>query len=259
MRAIKAVTTYRGRDPRDFALFAFGGNGGVHAVDLARGLQVGRVIVPPAVGVFSAVGLLFADMEMNLARAFMHRVDAMPLDEAERMYREMKDDISSRLSDGHSEIRFQRLADMRFMGQGFELTVPLLEGTFDVAVSDWGRSFEAEHEKRYGHAFAGAYPVETVNLRVIGTVPTRAAGHIGVDGGDVAAEESGRPVHFGPEFGTVETPVETPVITRAGLAPGPRAGPMIVEEYEGTTVVPPDCSARLDPQGNIIIDVGGQA
>ena len=109
--------------------------------------------------------------------------------------------------------------------------------------------------ERYGHAFAGAYPVETVNLRVIGTVPTRAAGHIGVDGGDVAAEESGRPVHFGPEFGTVETPV----ITRAGLAPGPRAGPMIVEEYEGTTVVPPDCSARLDHQGNIIIDVGGQA
>jgi N-methylhydantoinase A/oxoprolinase/acetone carboxylase beta subunit len=77
------LTTYRGRDPRDFALFVFGGNGGVHAVDLARALQVGRVIVPPAAGVFSAVGLLFADMEMNLARAFMHRVDAMPLDEAE--------------------------------------------------------------------------------------------------------------------------------------------------------------------------------
>ena len=258
MRAIKAVTTYRGRDPREFALFAFGGNGGVHAVDLARGLQIGRVIVPTAAGVFSAVGLLFADMVMNLARAFMHRVDTMPLDEAERAYRGMEDDISSRLSDGRSEIQFQRLADLRYVGQAFELTVPLPDGAIDIAVKNLGRRFEAEHEKRYGHAFAGAYPVESVNLRVIGTVPVQAAGRIvvdDVDGGDTTAEKCRRPVHFGPEFGTVETPV----ITRAGLAPESRAGPIIVEEYECTTVVPPDCSARLDSQGNIIIDIGGQA
>lgn len=255
MRAIKAVTTYRGRDPRDFALFAFGGNGGVHAIDLARGLQVGRVIVPPAAGVFSAVGLLFADMEMNLAHAFMHRVDAMPLDEAEQAYREMEDDISSRLNDGYSETQFQRLADLRYVGQAFELTVALPEGAFDAAVKGLGRRFEAEHKKRYGHAFEGAYPVETVNLRVIGTVPTQSAGHIGIDGSDAAAEDGGRPVYFGPEFGFVETPV----ITRAALTPERRAGPMIVEEYDGTTVVPPDCLARLDPQGNIIIDVGSGA
>ena len=81
MKAVKAVTTYRGRDPRDFTLIAFGGSGGVHAVDLARVLQVRRVVLPVAAGVFSALGLLFSNLEMNETVPFLHLAEDAPLDE----------------------------------------------------------------------------------------------------------------------------------------------------------------------------------
>ena len=259
MRAIKAVTTHRGRDPREFALFAFGGSGGVHAAGLARELQVARVIVPPAAGVFSALGLLFADMKMNLARAFMHRTDGLPTADAERAFAGMEDEIAARLGYPRGDIRFQRQADLRYVGQAFDLTVPLPDGPLEAAAPALGQRFEAEHERRYGHAFAGAYPVETVNLRVVGTVPTAGARRIATDGGRGARGGRGaevrRRANFGPRFGVVETPI----MTRAGLAADPRPGPLIVEEYDGTTVVPPDCAARLDDHGNIVIDVAGAA
>ena len=112
--------------------------------------------------------------------------------------------------------------------------------------------FEAEHLARYGHAFSGEFPVEVVNLRLVGT--RRPAGIVEpapFDAASRAGPDARRSVYFGPASGMVDTPV----IGRGRLISEPQAGPFIIEEYEGTCVVPPDCTARLDRLGNVIIEL----
>jgi N-methylhydantoinase A len=250
-RAVKAVTTYRGRDPRDFTLFAFGGNGGVHAADLARELRIGRVIVPPAAGVFSAVGLLKADMQTGLTRAFMYPLADMPFDLAEEIFAELETRVSTRLGQNQGTAKLQRFADVRYAGQAFELTVELSAGHINKATTlDISRRFDEEHKRRYGHVFSGDYPLETVNLGVTGSIATlpMAATYLSATNNDGHHRE----VFFGPKFGTSTTSI----IQRSALTENPLSGPLIVEEYEGTTIVPPDCRARVDAMGNIIIDLG---
>ena len=280
MKAVKAVTTYRGRDPRDFTLIAFGGSGGVHAVDLARVLQVRRVVLPVAAGVFSALGLLFSNLEMNETVPFLYLAEDAPLDEAERRYGALAKRIAAVVGGPHEEIRFARLADVRFAGQAYELTVPFGEvsgagvdegrdehkgdGSGPIsrdavnakldtrAVADLCARFEAEHLARYGHAFSGEFPVEIVNLRLVGT--RRPAGIVEPASFDAASRQgpdTRRGLYFGPATGLVDSPV----IGRGRLGAEPRTGPFVIEEYEGTCVVPPDCTARLDGLGNVIIEL----
>ena len=257
MKAVKAVTTYRGRDPRDFALLAFGGSGGVHAVELARVLRIGRVILPPAAGVFSAVGLLYARLELNEAAPFLELVSGIEAAEVQIRFDALAARIAAALGGDPETISFSRKADMRFFGQAFELTVPFPEGPVDEACRrQLVERFEAEHRTRYGHVFSGAFPAEVVNLRLIGS---RAAGNRqnlrapSCDGSEDPS--SRRPVYFGPALGFVETPV----IGRGALTGKPRAGPLVLESYEDTAVVPPDASARLDPVGNVVIDLSQEA
>ena len=277
MKAVKAVTTYRGRDPRDFTLIAFGGSGGVHAVDLARVLQVRRVVLPVAAGVFSALGLLFSNLEMNETVPFLHLAADAPLDEAERRYEALAERIAAVVGGPREEIAFARQADVRFAGQAYELTVPFGDtrsegdganrsdagddaGASEAcdfrldarAVADLCDRFEAEHLARYGHAFSGEFPVEIVNLRLVGT--RRPAGIVEPAPFDPASRsgpDERRSVYFGPATGRVDTPV----VGRGRLGAEPRSGPLIIEEYEGTSVVPPDCTARLDGLGNVIIEL----
>ena len=252
MRAVKAVTTYRGRDPRDFSLIAFGGNGPVHGVDLARVLRIAKLIVPAAAGVFSAVGLLNANRELNLSTAFRATVGAVDIGRAERAWAELEAEIRARFAD--ERLAFRRQADMRYGGQAFELTVGLPDGPLDAAALDeLGRRFEDEHERRYGHKFAGAYELEIVNLRLVGVVPVDDMGAIAVSEAPPPSDASSRIVHFGPGFAPE---IETSIVDRAALGAAPTAGPLIIEEYDSTTVVPPDCRAGLDEHGNIVIDVG---
>ena len=131
MKAVRAVATYRGRDPRDFALLAFGGSGGMHAVDLARTLQVGRVILPLGAGVFSALGLLFSRLEASETAPFLHQAEHAPLAEAERLYRQLEKRIAALVGGARDAIAWSRQADCRFLGQAFELTVPLRESALD--------------------------------------------------------------------------------------------------------------------------------
>ena len=252
MKAVKAVTTYRGRDPRDYSLLAFGGSGGVHAVDLARVLQIGKVILPMAAGVFSAVGLLFSKLEVNETAPFLHRAATLPLDEAERAYEALAQRISGIIGGEASAITFRRQADLRFAGQAFELTVSLPEGPLDRAtIAELCRRFEAAHLARYGHAFSGEFPVEVVNLRLVGWRRPEGVGELRHEGGHATVDRGERQAYFGPGSGRVATPV----LDRHRLTDQPRRGPMIIEEYEGTAVVPPDCTARLDRLGNVVIEL----
>ena len=251
-RAVKAVSTYRGRDPRDFALFAFGGNGGVHAAALAHELQMRRVIVPPGAGVFSAVGLLFTDIEVAQSAACLRAMDDISPSEVTARFRDLEAKVVAELEDtARATIRWR--ADLRYAGQGFELSVDVARdpsGDLDMtAIRD---GFEREYRRTYGHALT-EQQIDFVTLRVIGAIPHRGADHLAA--GPLLTGEAGpavkRAVYFGPEAGLHETPV----IGRGGLGLDPLPGPFIVEEYEGTTVVPPGATAALDTHGNIIINL----
>ena len=155
-RAVKAVSTYRGRDPRDFVLCGFGGNGPVVAAAIARALQMRRVLVPLAPGVFSAAGLLLSEIEHE----FVRTLTARGRDASERVlqaaYRELEDEAERALvAEGVSReaVVTSRFADIRYAGQAYELTMPVAAGAPDL-----GRitaDFNAEHHRTYGHASAG--------------------------------------------------------------------------------------------------------
>ncbi|TGU25193.1 hydantoinase/oxoprolinase family protein [bacterium M00.F.Ca.ET.156.01.1.1] len=124
VRAIKAVTTYRGRNPRDFAMFAFGGNGGVHGASIARSLEIGRIYVPAAAGVFSAVGLLLAEKSVAVASAFVARLDELDYTAAEQAYVQLQRE-AERLLGVSGKARCMRQVEMRYLGQAFELIIDL--------------------------------------------------------------------------------------------------------------------------------------
>ena len=255
MRAVKAVTTLRGRDPRDFSMLAFGGSGGVHAVDLAKSLQIQRVIMPLAAGVYSALGLLWSNLEVNETLPFLHLVSDFLIGKAEEQFFKLEERISRMIGVGKGKIVFQRKVDARFLGQAYELTIKYgSEENESKLRAELFRNFEEEHLLRYGHAFSGEYPVELVNLRVIGArrpenqVPPRFQAS--------RSKKSSicRKAYFGPTIGMLETTV----MGRKELTEKPVSGPLIIEEYEGTAVIPPDCNASIDGYGNIIINVNSE-
>jgi N-methylhydantoinase A len=179
----------------------------------------------------------------------------MDLDRAEQVFRTLEDQITDQLGYPRDAVTFSRAADLRYTGQAFELTVPAPNRKLDMAaLEELERLFELEHERTYGHAFRGTYAMETVTLRVTGSVTPEGV-QTSIRTKVSHRAESRRTVYFGPDHGEHDTPI----VARAALNGKLRAGPLIVEEYEGTTVVPPNCAARLDEAGNIVIEVGQTA
>lgn len=250
MRAVKAVTTYRGRDPRDFSLMAFGGNGGIHGMALAAVLQIRRVILPPAAGVFSAVGLLFSDIETSETAPFNHLASGVDPALAEAIFARLEARVAAIVGDGRDEIALTRIADARFLGQAFEIPTPLPDGTVTKqAIAETCRRFAAEHAARYGHDFGGQFPVEFVNLRARGARRPRRGDPV-PDRRTQPRGTADRQVYFGPAVGMLTAPV----ITREMLSDLAERGPFVIEEYEGTAIVPPDWTARRDAIGNVIVE-----
>jgi N-methylhydantoinase A len=259
MRAIRAVSSERGRDPREFALFAFGGNGPVFAAGIARALEITRVIVPPAPGLFSAFGLLYSEIEHHYVRTWRRRargLDPAALGDAlTRMEAEARAQLALEGFAG-AQARITRSADCRYAGQSFELTVPIPEGPPGPAtVAALEDAFGREHERTYGHRAHADEPVEIVTLRVVGQgIPDRPRppARPSLDSGRSAAAIHRR-VYFGREVGWLDTPI----LVRADLA-APRSGPVIVEEYDATCVIPPGAGAALDASGNIVMTVAAE-
>jgi N-methylhydantoinase A len=251
-RAVKAVSTYRGRDPRDFSLFAFGGNGPMIAVELARNMGMREVIVPAHPGVFSAVGLLFSKLEHEYSKSLLTLMQQQT-DEAfsEGFTRLERHGLESLLGHGRviADFTIQRFADLRYEGQAFELTIPAAtDSNNQCSVQAVVEAFHAEHRRTYGHSAPGQ-PVEMINHRIKVLAATDAIPRVAVRQSvtpDLASLGS-RSAYFS-GTGTVKAPV----VRRADLRGG-RKGPLIIEEYDSTCVVPPDASARLDEVGNIVI------
>lgn len=255
-RAVKAVSTYRGRDPREFALFAFGGNGPIIVHAIAELLDMRTVIVPPSPGVFSALGLLFSKTQHEFMQTMFCRLDTVaagPLRAAlealvARAMAEMTAEGNVR-----SDIEVVCALDLRYAGQAYELTVPLGWRSGEaVDMAGITRAFHIEHERTYGHASEDD-GVELVNLRAVGSLLSEKARAYDARraGGshDAVLGRAARRAYFGKTHGFVDTPV----VSRAALRDCGRSGPLIVEEYDSTCVVPPGASARVDPHGNIVI------
>ena len=257
MRAIRAVSSERGRDPREYALFAFGGNGPLFAAGIAEQLEMRRIVVPPAPGLFSSFGLLYADVEHHYVRTWRKLVrEADPAGLGELLHRMEAGARAQLAGEGFPDdhVRLRRSADCRYQGQSFELTVPVTDGPIEPAtLAALAETFGQEHERTYGHRAGAEEPVEIVSLRVIAQGVSdrpRVPETIRIDrpgGGDRPM----RRVYFGPGLGWRETPI----LDRPALA-APRVGPCIIEEYDATCVVPPGARATLDGYGNIAIELG---
>lgn len=251
-RAVRAVTVERGRDPREFTIIAFGGNGPLFAAEMARSLEIARVLVPLAPGVFSALGLLEADIEHHLVKTYNRPLSAAAGDEFGREFAALAEEAEHMVrAEGHrGPVAMTRSVDAKYAGQSFELTVPVRpaggrSSTAAAIAEDFGR----EHERTYGHR-ADEDPIQIVNLRIVARIPPaaeRAPIRAAVEARGPAAE---RRAYFGPRHGLVATPV----IGRFDLGERPRSGPLLIDEYDATTLIPPGCGARLDGLGNISIE-----
>jgi N-methylhydantoinase A len=255
IQAIRAVSLERGRDPREFALFAFGGNGPLFAADMARALGIGHIVVPPSPGVFSAMGLLYADIEQHVSRSMRAPLRSLPPDRIEVTLRELEDQARTLLARegcAGERIRLSRNARLQYQGQSFDLAMPFPVGAVtEAALRDLESSFAEEHERTYGHRAGAAEPIAMVAVDVVAHVANEAQRPrlaLRSDRDDHVAREP-RKAFYGPDLGWLSTPV----LRRSGLGE-PREGPLIIEEYDATCLVPPGCRASLDGFGNIRID-----
>jgi len=256
IRAIRAISSERGRDPRAYALFAFGGNGPLFAAGMAKALSMRRIVVPPHPGLFSSFGLLYADVEHHYSRSMMQVLrDATP-EALDDIWGGLEQEARAQLeADGYrqDQVEVRRSANMHYKGQIYELTVPAPDGDFsDEKIAALEEAFGQEHERTYGHRAGPEEPVMLVNAQLVGrAIPDHPPVPDLLKSADIAKGDIGnRQAYFGPEQGWLDATV----LSRNDLA-SRRAGPLIVEEYDATCLVPPDASAERDDFGNIIIDL----
>lgn len=250
-RAIRAVTVERGVDPRDFTLLAFGGSGPVHASDLARALDIRRVLFPRAPGVFTAMGMLAGHVERYFLRplhGMLRSIKPAAIASAVKSLR--VEAIAALAEEGYAakDVACEFEMDLRYRGQDSELQVGF-DDSSDFNAEAVREAFLAAYRATYG--YASSDEVEIVNLRL------RAKGLSGqsldftaLKSEQFAATEAlgNRPIHFSRAAGWVDTPV----IARAALTT-PMRGPLVLQSSDTTIIVPPDATAAPDKAGNVVV------
>lgn len=255
--AVRQVSVEKGHDPRDFVLLASGGAGPLHAVAVARELNIPKVIIPRFPGHFSAFGMLLADQKHDFVQTYLRPWDGLDLEEAWRR-------LAAMAEEGRKTVALERLAerishrwffDMRYVGQEFTISVPLEEADLRAGDKDAiRRAFDQIHERHYGH-HAPEEPVEVVNLRVtlVGIRPKPAWRRI------PSTETAPRP-KFRPVYLHGDEPVDCAIWYRDTLPAGFRVvGPAIIQEYASTTLLYPQDVAEVAETGEIVITLGGEA
>jgi N-methylhydantoinase A len=257
--AIRMVSLARGHDPRDFALFAFGGAGPLHAAALARELGIPRLLIPMRPGITNALGCVVADLRHDYVRTVNRAVPLLP----DRLVRDV---LAAQIEEGRrtlareqadiTEIRLLHRADMQFQGQSHLLGVDL--PGIAVTAADLQKAFEAAYWQRFGVALPEIRAV-LVNLHtaVIGkrrpvdlAVLAPAAPAASLDGARVGR----RRVWFDAGW------IDTPIYRREALPPGARFdGPAVLEQLDATTVIEPGNHVEVDPLGNLVVTIGGRA
>lgn len=246
--AMRTITVEQGIDPRDFSLVAFGGAGPMHAVWLARELEIDEVIVPRTPGTFSAWGMLQTDVRHDFTQNFYFPAAELDPQEIAKVYDELEEEGARELAAEGVEkqaMYYTYSADMRYIGQEYTVNVPIER---PINIERIVESFHGGHKTRYGHSTPGA-PVEFVNLRLAahGRLERKEAFFEITEEADDPQIDVRRAIFDG-------TPQETPVLWRNYIPHGARyEGPLIIEEESATTVVPPDNHVRIDEIGNILL------
>ena len=257
---VRVVAAKRGVDPHDFTLLPFGGAGAVHAASVAEELDMRRILVPARPGAFSALGLLCSDVVHDYVRSELRPLLHVSPAHAESVFAELEARAAGELAaEGldPAAARHLRELDLRYVGQGYELRVPLdglgEGGLDDAAMVETRSRFDARHARIHGHA-ASEKDVEIVSyrLRVAVAVPKYrpVAEPVGEDALPEAAIAGRRDVHF-----DARGPTETVLMERSALAPGMRfPGPAIVEQFDATTVVPAGWTVTVDGYRNLVLE-----
>jgi N-methylhydantoinase A len=252
-KAIRVVSIERGRDPRDFALVAFGGAGGLHACALAEALSIPHVIVPAMPGALSALGILVSDVVKDYSRTVLWRVPRkIPLAHLKQEFSVLQQQAAR---DFHHEawqgrVHYHASIDLHYRGQGYELNLPFTRNLL--------KEFEQEHQRRYGYAHP-TRELELVTLRLRAVVKSPPL--------NATSDQMGETDHVGTaDLGSPSTPkasvlfdgkkLATAIYSRDALKLGKNySGPAIITEYSATTVIPPGKRFHLDPAGNLLIAI----
>ncbi len=249
-RALRVVSIERGYDPRDFALVAFGGAGGLHACELAEALAIPTVILPAHPGALSAFGILVSDAIKDFSRTLLWSLaEGQPRAKLEKEFRKLETAAREefRAERWAGTLHFERSLDLRYRGQGYELNVP--------AAGNAAARFHQEHQRRYGYHHPGK-EVELVTARLRGKVKARRS-----EVAQTAAKSSNKSSR---QRVTVDRTrvifqgksVATPVYERSDLSPRQSLkGPAVITEYSATTVIPPGKKFRVDSAGNLLISI----
>ncbi|CAA9231990.1 MAG: N-methylhydantoinase A [uncultured Blastococcus sp.] len=254
--ALRQVTVAKGLDIRDFTLTTFGGSGSLLACRLMDILGLPRTLVPPNPGNVSAFGLLTVDVRNDYVQTVVARHLDLDPAHVQSVFGDLEAQARTALDGegfGRGEQRMQRTADLRYVGQAFEVRVPVTEGELDgAAAEEVAQVFHAAHRQLYGYDFATdpRQAVEWVNLRVSGIGPIRRPDLVELeprDGGTDRAVTGSRRVFF-------DDWLDTPTYDRLGLAPGDVvSGPAVIEEFGSTVPVHPGFAAEVDRFGNLLL------
>ena len=263
VQAIELNSVRRGYDPRDFTLVACGGAGPLFSCDIALELQIPRVLIPPHPGILSAMGLLATDIQHEFVATERQHLNKLDFERLQNRYDELVEKAVTQLEkDGlpASDCLVRRLADCRYSGQGYEVRFEAPAGDISAEwVEQTQKAFHSAHEAEYGHKFDAN--IEIINVRVvgIGKIPDLQWPELEVGGDDASsALLLERDVTFDVEGKLVTH--KTPFYERSALRAGNRIiGPAIIEQYDSTTVVPPDCQVNVDRFGNLLIDCDHEA
>jgi N-methylhydantoinase A len=262
-RGVRVVSVERGHDPRRLTLVPFGGAGPMHGSPLARDLAIPRLLVPPTPGILCALGMLVADLRHDLVQTRLAAHAALSPAEASAIFTPMLEEARRLLAEDRVPAERQRIEmrlDMRYVGQSFELPIPLT-GFADAEWAGLVPAFHAEHARRFGHSDRAA-PVEIVSFAVTATglidtpeLPRPPqGGHEPPD----AARRGTRPVFFETDEAAGGVWIDCPVWRREAFLAGNRiVGPAIVEEVSATTVLYPGDRALVDAVGSLIVEVDG--
>jgi N-methylhydantoinase A/oxoprolinase/acetone carboxylase beta subunit len=251
-KAVRVISIERGYDPRDFALFSFGGAGGLHAADMAEHLRMKGVVVPARAGVLSALGLLLADAVKDYSRAVLRTTDRIRPDEYEKWYRVLERRGARDLAEEGflpARIVLERTADVRYLGQSYEISIP-----FPSRGRKLVEDFHRRHEKLYSYRHPQA-PVEIVAIRVkargLSDKIRLPKGKAGAARPSAAALIKKQPAYYaGKRF-------SAGVHDRDKLAPGATlSGPALVIDFGSTTFLPPGYSLRVDEHLNLVLGKG---
>jgi N-methylhydantoinase A len=248
-RALRVVSIERGYDPRDFALVAFGGAGGLHACELAETLAIPTVMVPARPGALSAFGILVSDVVKDYSRTLLWRLDdQLSQAKLKTEFRKLEHAAQSefRAERWRGEPQYERSFDLRYRGQGYELNVP--------ATADANARFHQEHQRRYGYHHEGR-EVELVTLRLRVRLRVPQSQELSHSATQKRKQTSVVPVEHATLFFHNKS-VRTPVFEREDLVRGRRmTGPAVITEYSATTVITPGKNFWIDAAENLLISI----